>query len=59
MVDHSPEGVNIRSRVHEYGGGAMCLVPGRGDGAFAYVDQTDQRVWVGEGRPRRLAGHAR
>ena len=30
VVDHSPEGVSIRSRVHEYGGGAMCLVPGRG-----------------------------
>ncbi len=27
-VDHSPAGVSIRSRVHEYGGGAMCLVPG-------------------------------
>jgi dipeptidyl aminopeptidase/acylaminoacyl peptidase len=49
VVDHSPEGVSIRSRVHEYGGGAMCLVPGRGPGAFAYVDQTDQRVWMCEG----------
>src|ERR1700760_4516147 len=27
VVDHSPEGVSIRSRVHEYGGGAICLVP--------------------------------
>ena len=26
-------GVSIRSRVHEYGGGAVCLVPGRGAGA--------------------------
>jgi dipeptidyl aminopeptidase/acylaminoacyl peptidase len=42
--DHSPAGVSIRSRVHEYGGGAVCLVPG-GPGAFAYVDQSDQRVW--------------
>jgi dipeptidyl aminopeptidase/acylaminoacyl peptidase len=42
--DHSPPGVSIRSRVHEYGGGAVCLVPG-GTGAFAYVDQSDQRVW--------------
>ena len=28
LADHSPEGVSVRSRVHEYGGGAMCLVPG-------------------------------
>ncbi len=46
--DLSPGGVSIRSRVHEYGGGAVCLVPGAGDGAFAYVDQTDQRVWLCE-----------
>ena len=29
LTDHSPDGVSIRSRVHEYGGGAVCLVPGR------------------------------
>jgi dipeptidyl aminopeptidase/acylaminoacyl peptidase len=44
--DHSPDGVSIRSRVHEYGGGALCLVPRTGPGAFAYVDQSDQRVWL-------------
>ena len=47
--DHSPEGVSIRSRVNEYGGGALCLVPGRSSGAFAYVDQADQRVWFCDG----------
>jgi len=47
--DHSPEGVSIRSRVHEYGGGALCLVPRRSGGAFAYVDQTEQRVWFCDG----------
>ena len=47
--DHSPATVSIRSRVHEYGGGAVCLVPGRSPGAFAYVDQTDQRVWLCDG----------
>ncbi len=47
--DHSPAGVSIRSRVHEYGGGAVCLVPGRSAGAFAYVDQADQRVWLCDG----------
>ena len=42
VADHSPEAVSIRSRVNEYGGGALCLVPGRAAGAFAYVDQSDQ-----------------
>ena len=48
--DHSPAGVSIRSRVHEYGGGAACLVPGGAAGAFAYVDQSDQRVWLCNGQ---------
>ena len=36
--------------------GPSCLVPGRAAGAFAYVDQADQRVWFCEARrvgPRR------
>ena len=49
--DHSPAGVSIRSRVHEYGGGAVCLVPGGPAGAFAYVDQSDQQVWFWGGAP--------
>ncbi len=49
LSDHSPAEVSIRSRVHEYGGGAMCLVPRQGAGAFAYVDQADQRVWLCRG----------
>jgi dipeptidyl aminopeptidase/acylaminoacyl peptidase len=58
--DHSPPEVSIRSRVHEYGGGAVCLMAGN-PGAFAYVDQTDQRVWVCEGAgdaPRALTAPA-
>jgi dipeptidyl aminopeptidase/acylaminoacyl peptidase len=51
LADHSPAGVSIRSRVNEYGGGALCLVPGSSSGAFAYVDQTDQRVWFCDGGP--------
>ncbi len=44
----SPEGVSIRSRVHEYGGGAWCLLDG--GAAFAYVDEPTQRVHaVGDG----------
>jgi len=48
-----PAGANLRSRVHEYGGGAWCPVPGQGPGpgkeAFAYVDLTEQRVWLSRG----------
>ena len=49
LADHSPDGVSVRSRVHEYGGGAMCLVPGRSAGAVAYVDHVAQRVWFCDG----------
>jgi dipeptidyl aminopeptidase/acylaminoacyl peptidase len=45
----SPPGVSIRSRVHEYGGGAVCLVPSGEVGAFAYVELSDQRVWFVSG----------
>ncbi len=38
----SPPGANLRSGVHEYGGGAYCPVPG--DGQFAAVERADQRV---------------
>jgi dipeptidyl aminopeptidase/acylaminoacyl peptidase len=48
-ADISPPAVSIRSRVHEYGGGAVCLVPHRAAGAFAYVDLADQRVWLVDG----------
>ncbi|HVB92180.1 MAG TPA: prolyl oligopeptidase family serine peptidase [Acidimicrobiales bacterium] len=55
LSDHSPGGVSIRSRVHEYGGGAMCLVPQQAPGSFAYVAQDDQQVWICAGaRPRAL-----
>jgi hypothetical protein len=49
VVDMTPEGVSIRSRVHEYGGGACCLVPHQGPGAFAYVDGGDEGVWLYRG----------
>jgi dipeptidyl aminopeptidase/acylaminoacyl peptidase len=52
LSDVSPARASLRSQVHEYGGGAYCLVPstaGRVEGdemvALAYVDQDDQRVW--------------
>lgn len=56
LHDHSPAGVSIRSRVHEYGGGAVCLVPGTTAGRFAYVDQSDQRVWLCDGPSVDAAG---
>lgn len=45
----SPPGVSVRSKVHEYGGGAFC-VTGEAGGAggaatLVYVDQDDQLVW--------------
>jgi dipeptidyl aminopeptidase/acylaminoacyl peptidase len=40
----SPPGADLRSRVHEYGGGAYCVVPG--GGTIAYVEGADQRVWL-------------
>ncbi|HEX4082541.1 MAG TPA: prolyl oligopeptidase family serine peptidase, partial [Acidimicrobiales bacterium] len=48
--DVSPAGTSLRSRVHEYGGGAYCLLPAAG--SVAYVDQADQRVYrLDPGRP--------
>lgn len=40
-VEVSPEGVNVRSRVHEYGGGAWCVRRG----VLVYSDDADGRLW--------------
>lgn len=42
----SPPATSVRSRVHEYGGGAYCVVPASHDREprLAYVDHEDQRV---------------
>jgi len=46
----SPPGVSIRSRVHEYGGGAWCLVgPQGGAATFAYVEERSQRIYAAQG----------
>jgi dipeptidyl aminopeptidase/acylaminoacyl peptidase len=45
----SPPGTSVRSRVHEYGGGAWCLFPGAGEGAFAYVEDRSQQVFAALG----------
>ena len=40
-VDVSPEWMSVRSRVHEYGGGAWAVR----DGIVLAVDFTTQRLW--------------
>jgi len=39
----SPEGHNVRTRVHEYGGGAWCLLEGTGGEEILYSNFSDQR----------------
>ncbi|HWE69990.1 MAG TPA: prolyl oligopeptidase family serine peptidase [Acidimicrobiales bacterium] len=49
-VDVSPPTVSLRSRVHEYGGGAATVT----GGVLYYVDQADQRLYrstPGDDRP--------
>jgi dipeptidyl aminopeptidase/acylaminoacyl peptidase len=38
----TPEGTNVRTRVHEYGGGAWCLVEAE---LVVFVDFADQRLY--------------
>ncbi len=49
--DLTPTGFDVRSRVHEYGGGAFCLFAGRDNGApdHAFVHFADQRVYLVQG----------
>jgi dipeptidyl aminopeptidase/acylaminoacyl peptidase len=53
-ADVSPAGVSVRSRVHEYGGGAATV----SDGVLFYVDQADQQWYrsevEGAGAPQAL-----
>ena len=46
-TDVSPPGVSVRSRVHEYGGGAATVA----DGVLYYVDQDDQDWYRVDVRP--------
>jgi dipeptidyl aminopeptidase/acylaminoacyl peptidase len=50
-VEISPPGVSVRSRVHEYGGGAATVW----NGILFYVDQADQR-WYRARDPRESGG---
>src|SRR4051812_40703013 len=55
--DVTPVGFNVRSRVHEYGGGA-CPVR---DGVVFFVSDADQRVWRQDpgAAPRALTAESR
>lgn len=54
--DLTPEGMNARTRVHEYGGGDYALTGHPGAERVAFADFSDQRWWElplsGEGEPR-------
>jgi dipeptidyl aminopeptidase/acylaminoacyl peptidase len=41
IEDITPPGWNVRSRVHEYGGGAFAAL----EGAVFFVNDADQRLW--------------
>lgn len=49
-TDLSPESMSVRSRVHEYGGGAWAVR----DGVVLAVDFTTQQLWRLDGTPRPL-----
>ena len=49
-TDVSPEWMSVRSRVHEYGGGAWAVR----DGIVLAVDFTTQQLWRLDGTPRPL-----
>ncbi|QLC74776.1 S9 family peptidase [Pseudomonas sp. LPB0260] len=52
----TPDGLSVRSRVYEYGGGAFCLT----DCGLAFVGEADQQLYhqVLDGAPRRLTARA-
>ncbi|MCW2817355.1 MAG: family peptidase, partial [Marmoricola sp.] len=49
--DLSPESMSVRSRVHEYGGGAWTVR----DGVVVAVDLATQQLWRLDGDPRPLS----
>ncbi len=52
VTEVSPEWMSVRSRVHEYGGGAYAVA----GGVVVAVDFTTQRLWRLDGTPRPLTG---
>ena len=49
-IDVTPAGTNVRTRVHEYGGGAHVLAPKVAGGGVIYSDFATQRLfWIKEG----------
>jgi hypothetical protein len=45
ISDVTPAGFNVRTRVHEYGGGAYVV----GDGEIYFSNFSDQRIYRGDG----------
>lgn len=43
VADVTPQGSNVRSRVHEYDGGSWTVLA---DSTVAYVDNADQNIWL-------------
>lgn len=44
-IDVTPTDVNVRTRVHEYGGGAYALAPASMGGGIVYSDFVSQRLF--------------
>ena len=44
-VDVTPSDVNVRTRVHEYGGGAYAMAPSSVGGGVVYSDFVSQRLY--------------
>ena len=44
-VDETPKDTNVRTRVHEYGGGAYLLAPSSAGGGIIYSDFLSQRLF--------------
>jgi dipeptidyl aminopeptidase/acylaminoacyl peptidase len=55
MVDLTPQGFNVRTRVHEYGGGAYIVA---GGGAICFSNFQDQRIYAIGGSIRQDPPHA-
>ena len=55
-LDQTPKETNVRTRVHEYGGGAYLLAPSSAGGGIIYSEFTSQRLfWTKAGTEAPMA----